>query len=113
MLLCTAGKDRTGYGVALLLSALGVPEQTIMNDYLLTNTCFPLESEAERMCQKYKLTRPKELLKPILEVRPDYLQAAFAQIRKDFASMTDFLDQVMGLDQEKIFLLRARYLSET
>src|ERR1700759_867944 len=34
---CTAGKDRTGFACALILHALGVPEKTISEDYLLTN----------------------------------------------------------------------------
>jgi protein-tyrosine phosphatase len=33
---CSAGKDRTGVGSALLLLALGVPEETVMEDYLLS-----------------------------------------------------------------------------
>jgi protein-tyrosine phosphatase len=35
---CTAGKDRTGFGAALLLSILGVPHDVIVQDYLATNT---------------------------------------------------------------------------
>jgi protein-tyrosine phosphatase len=35
---CSAGKDRTGIGAALLLTALGVPRETVIEDYLLTNT---------------------------------------------------------------------------
>ena len=34
---CTAGKDRTGFGAALVLMALGVPRETAFEDYLLTN----------------------------------------------------------------------------
>ena len=34
---CTAGKDRTGFAAALILLALGVPREVVMEDYLLTN----------------------------------------------------------------------------
>jgi protein-tyrosine phosphatase len=34
---CTAGKDRTGLTAAMLLRLLGVPDATVMDDYLLTN----------------------------------------------------------------------------
>ena len=34
---CTAGKDRTGFACALILHALGVPDDLISEDYLLTN----------------------------------------------------------------------------
>jgi protein-tyrosine phosphatase len=36
---CAAGKDRTGIAIALLLATLDVPHETIVEDYLLTNTC--------------------------------------------------------------------------
>lgn len=36
---CSMGKDRVGVGTALLLYALGVPMETIMEDYLRTNRC--------------------------------------------------------------------------
>ena len=35
---CTAGKDRTGFACALILHALGVADEVIAEDYLLTNT---------------------------------------------------------------------------
>jgi protein-tyrosine phosphatase len=34
---CTAGKDRTGMTAAMLLSILGVDEETVLDDYELTN----------------------------------------------------------------------------
>jgi protein-tyrosine phosphatase len=37
---CTAGKDRTGLAVALLLLTLGVPEETVVADYTLSNHAF-------------------------------------------------------------------------
>jgi Tyrosine phosphatase family len=40
MFYCTAGKDRTGWLAAIILTALGVDERTVVADYLMTNTCF-------------------------------------------------------------------------
>jgi protein-tyrosine phosphatase len=37
---CTAGKDRTGMSAALLLSVLGVDEQTVLDDYVLSTTVY-------------------------------------------------------------------------
>ena len=34
---CTQGKDRAGFGAAMVLSALGVPWETVVEDYLLSN----------------------------------------------------------------------------
>jgi len=37
---CTAGKDRTGFAAALILHALGVPREVVVQDYLLTNALY-------------------------------------------------------------------------
>jgi protein-tyrosine phosphatase len=37
---CAAGKDRTGVTIALLLSAVGVPDDAIVTDYVLTGVAF-------------------------------------------------------------------------
>lgn len=42
---CTAGKDRVGTATALLLSALGVPRELIVEDFLFTNACLREETE--------------------------------------------------------------------
>jgi protein-tyrosine phosphatase len=49
---CTAGKDRTGWAAALLLTALGVDEEQIMEDYLLTNQYFRRPPRCTASCPK-------------------------------------------------------------
>ncbi len=46
MVHCTAGKDRTGLAVALLLLALGVPEETVIADYTLSNQAYSSNTSA-------------------------------------------------------------------
>jgi hypothetical protein len=41
---CAAGKDRAGTAAALLLTALGVPREIVVEDYLLTNTAYDVEA---------------------------------------------------------------------
>ena len=43
---CTAGKDRTGFACALILHALGVPDEVIAEDYLLTNRFYRRDPSA-------------------------------------------------------------------
>ncbi len=50
LLHCSAGKDRTGFGVAMIQAALGVSEQDIFSDYLLTNAATEL---LERMMPNF------------------------------------------------------------
>src|SRR4051794_21578318 len=43
---CTAGKDRTGFASALILHALGVADDVIAEDYLLTNQFYRRDATA-------------------------------------------------------------------
>jgi len=64
---CAAGKDRTGIAVALLLAVLDVPRETIVEDYLLTNTCDILEfTLAQRLqfCRRTPATSPRRIVEP-------------------------------------------------
>ena len=46
---CAAGKDRTGFAAAMILRALGVPAETVLEDYCLSNGLLPIEQEFERI----------------------------------------------------------------
>ena len=52
---CAAGKDRTGVAAALVLSALGVPRDVVLEDYLLTERCF--EESCRLLITRYLLRR--------------------------------------------------------
>ncbi len=92
---CSAGKERTGVGSALVLAALGVPRETIMYDFMLSGTYFPAAAEVPRVLEKYGVTHRGELgralIMPLLETRASYLEAALAAIEQDFGSIEDFL----------------------
>jgi protein-tyrosine phosphatase len=96
---CTAGKDRTGFASALVLLAVGVPEETIFEDYLLTNY---YEQNFFRFVLRWVplysffRTDPKDLL-PLLEARRDYLQIAFDEMVEHYGSTDGYLEQALGL----------------
>jgi len=90
---CTAGKDRTGMGAALVLSALGVDEQTIMEDYLLSNTY--LKEKYAGYIQEYPS------LEPLFTVRSSYLQAGLNEIKKKYGSIEKYLTEVLKVDIQK------------
>src|SRR5690606_40943916 len=54
---CTAGKDRTGFACAMLLTALGVHDDDILEDYLLTQQCYNVELKAREGVEDRKSTR--------------------------------------------------------
>lgn len=108
LLHCMAGKDRTGIGIALLLLALGVPEATILEDYLLTNIHGPksLINDAKHL-GVVKISA--EVERDLLAAKPEYLQAFFGTLEMNHGSSAQFLAQALGLTPEKITRLRAKF----
>lgn len=115
LLHCASGKDRTGFGAAILLDVLGVSEDAIVEDYLLTNTYLPLQEELERLSANVKNSKGavvgQEILRPLLEVRPEYILACFDEIALRYGSRNNFYAKALGLDDEHINRLRDTYLS--
>jgi len=107
---CTAGKDRTGIGTALLLYSLGVPYETILNDYLASN--YYRTEENEKMVQSMVsgMHMNEEVAWSLASVKKEYLQATFDAIRKKYGSVDNFLRDEIGLDQSKIETLRSKYV---
>lgn len=110
---CSAGKERTGIGVALVLSALGVPRETILYDFMLSGTYFPAEAEVPRVLEKYGVKRRgaagRALIMPLLETHAEFLEAAFAAIDEDFGSSAAFLAHHFGLGPAERARLRDIY----
>lgn len=116
LLNCSAGKERTGLGSALLLSALGVPHETVRHDFLLSGTYFPALSEVDRVLEKYGVQADSDeeaiaLVMPLLETHPSYLDAAFAAIEERHSSLDDFLARVCGVGPAERRELRNLYTS--
>ena len=101
---CTAGKDRTGFGAALLLRALDVSPAHTMQDYLATNQHWRGDSELAA-------TLPPYVGQVLLSVRPAFLEAAFAAIDAAHGSLDTYLTDRMGLDDARRSALRARLLA--
>lgn len=96
---CTAGKDRTGLAAALVLSALNVPRETILEDYLATNT-YTQEQMANwlRWIKVGSLFRAnEEAARALLGVDADYINAAFEAIDETYGSMDNYLQTALGI----------------
>ena len=100
---CTAGKDRTGFASALLLTLLGVPWDTVMDDYLRTNDLWT--GHVGRYTELDIDTRAA-----IVEARTPYLEAAFDVVRQDFGGPEVFAEKALGLDAKARERLRADLL---
>ncbi len=110
---CTAGKDRTGFISALVLLALGVPEQTVYEDYLATNQYrASYNNMILRWAPLYSLFRTDEKdLRPLLDARAEYLEASLQEIKNRWGSVDVYLEDAIGLTDEKREALRANLLT--
>ena len=106
---CTAGKDRTGIAAALLLYALGVPYETIRRDYEATNYYRAAENEATigRITAMH-ISEP--VARALFSAKGDYLDATFDAIRAQYGSVERYLTEQLGLNEEKLAILRTKYL---
>jgi protein-tyrosine phosphatase len=103
---CTAGKDRTGLAAALVLSALGVSQDDILQDYLLTNALYRHDGAPSA---GLALLSP-EVMAVVWRVREDFLQASLQTIEADHGGMAQYLQQRMGLTDPLLERLRQIYL---
>jgi protein-tyrosine phosphatase len=93
---CTAGKDRTGVAAALLLTALGVPREVVLEDYLLTDQFF------EQSCNVI-------MREPLMRVHADYLNAMFDELHDKHGSVQGYFD-TLGVDATLINRMRDELL---
>jgi protein-tyrosine phosphatase len=107
---CSAGKDRTGWLSAIVLSALGADRDTIHADYELTNEVSASVNEAILSAITMARGVDSELLRPVLIAAPEYLDEAFAAVDRQYGSMERYLRDGLGLDDESIARLRSRLL---
>ncbi|MEV4613880.1 tyrosine-protein phosphatase [Kitasatospora sp. NPDC049258] len=100
---CTAGKDRTGWAGATLLTALGVPRATVEADYLASNT---YRAEADAAVLAKLPPAYQALYKPLLDVRPEYLNAGFDEVAAGFGGFDRYLDKGLRQDRHDLRDLR-------
>jgi protein-tyrosine phosphatase len=93
---CTAGKDRTGWAAAAILSTLGVPRSTVTQDYLLSNEMLKAKNDAT-LAQTKALIDPA-LIEPLITVRKEYLDASFAEVKAKYGTFAKYLTKGLGVD---------------
>jgi protein-tyrosine phosphatase len=103
---CNAGKDRAGIATTLILEALGVDREAIMEEFLLTNEMARTDAKAAFMARESKkLSGAKRsgrspsasAWSPIVGVRPEMLEAYYASVEEQYGSMDAFLSE-LGVD---------------
>jgi len=95
---CTGGKDRTGWAAAALLMLLGVSDEHVMQEYLLTNDEL-LPAEQPVIDRFQALGGDSDLIRPCIAVAPEYLEAALDEMHKRFGTIEGYFSQALGIDE--------------
>jgi protein-tyrosine phosphatase len=110
---CTAGKDRTGLATALILSALGVPRETILYDYELSNRHYTVDMAARAgsatSANAAFAQLPPEVIAVFMSVEARYLREVFMRIDSEYGSVEAYLDRELGVDASDLQRLQALY----
>lgn len=111
---CSAGKDRAGVAAALLLSALGVPRETVVADYALSDkvTDFGKSMSGDKASRAHSALAklPPELLAPLMRSDPDYIRAMFTEIERRHGSVEAYLKDVLGVTDADLAAIRRQLL---
>ena len=107
---CSGGKDRTGWSTAIILMALGVPKQTVIDDYLVTND-YTKEKNAKTLESTATLIDPA-LLTPLLEVRPEYIGASFDAVKQKYGTFGKYLTKGLRVSKAELAALKKNLLTD-
>jgi len=102
---CETGKDRTGWAAAVLLLLLGVPDDLVMREYLLTNEEL-LPAEKPLLDRFRAMGADPSVLLPLVSVMPDYLEAALDEMRTRFGTVEGYFATGLGIEERDQASLR-------
>ncbi len=100
---CSAGKDRTGFGAALVLTALGVPWETVVADFDATNRLWRRDTVVSH-------DLPEFVRESLLRAEPALLTAAFAAARDHYGSIDAYLAEALDMGADRRERLRGLLL---
>lgn len=97
---CSSGNGRTGIVSALVLSALGVNPETIMDDYRLSNIYLDIPT-ASRYAYRLPVSS-QEAITTMLTAREDFLNAAREEIENTYGDVDTYLREGLELSRKDI-----------
>jgi protein-tyrosine phosphatase len=113
---CTAGKDRTGVFSAILLTALGVPRDIVVQDYLLSNEYLlapdTIATTTADLQRAFGLAEPPDVstVRTIMTARPETLETTLDKISKTYGSFENYLRDGLKLSDSEVAAIRQRLL---
>ena len=110
---CTAGKDRTGFVVAVLQLLLGLPFAEVLTEYLRTNDGFRPRMEriitAVRLLTLFRV--PRQRMRFVLTTHPEYLHEVYDLIINQHQGIDNYLKTSCGVDLDIQNRLKERFLT--
>ena len=111
---CRGGKDRTGYGSALILLALGVEEETVIQDYLLTNE-FNKERNEKRMAEYRHYTSNQKVLAFLasaMATKEIVIKETLKEMKRLSGTPLNYIKDYLNMSNSELEQLKAFYLEE-
>jgi len=110
---CTAGKDRAGFASALVLKILGVSDQQIRADYLLSDKPSRQAHSLEILLLRvFKGNKSGDVVEGLMGAKEAYLQAAFDAIAKHYGTFDNYVSQGLGLTAADVQKLKGLLLEK-
>ena len=119
---CSAGKDRAGTAAALLLTALGVPREIVVEDYSLSDDYVDYmaeflndEARTEAMADPdnpyaFLFQLPPEKIAPLLASPPMYIEATFDALDEEYGSVMSFIQSELDVTDTELASIRSALL---
>ncbi|MBD5429618.1 tyrosine-protein phosphatase [Lactobacillus sp.] len=105
---CSAGKDRTGMTAALILTALGVDEKTIAQDYLLTNKLYPFGFKKQIPSDSEMIDLVNRM--NIAQGEGAAIKGITRTINEGFGGFEKYFTKVLGFTKEDLKRFKELYL---
>ena len=97
---CSAGKDRTGWGAAIVQLALGVPREDVIADYLLSNEL--RGHGAARLDELAAAGLDPALLEPFFAVHQDYIHRSLTTLDREYGGFEEYRRDALGVSDTEI-----------
>ena len=111
---CKNGKDRTGTATMVLLTLLGVDEETVLEDFDLTNVFLAdeINAEVEQASQYTDDENVFNVIRIMAGVSKEFMARAFDYAEEQSGSMLEYVKQRYNVTDEEIARLRELYLTD-
>lgn len=118
---CAAGKDRTGVAAALILSLLGVSDEQIVADYLLTQQEVAslldnwvaggaTDGDDYTDFQQRLASYPRTLIQPVFDADEAYITTLFDYVDEEYGGFEKYAQQKLELSDNELNSLRENLL---